>query len=386
MPVNHTVNDPRFSDTTQSATKTLKVCHVSMCLLTGGLERLLVEFGRHCTRDQFDLSFVALDELGTPADELVELGYSVESITDSSTGKVARLKRLVTLFKDQQIDVVHTHNTLAHFYGAMAAKVAGVPVVLNTQHGRGCGTSWKARMQFRLANRWADRIIGVSEDSARVCRADDPRSADKITAIWNGIDVQRFDYRGLTSHTEAISVARLSPEKDFATLLRAVWSLVKDYPKFKLRIVGDGAERQQLESLARKLNITNHVEFLGERSDVPELLAQAGFFVSSTTTEGISLTLLEAMAVGLPIVTTNVGGNPEIVRDGETGHLVKSGSPVQLANAMRRMLDEPDIWPVMGELGRRRVENDFDVRHVVSQYESLYQDLYESTQHASRLR
>jgi glycosyltransferase involved in cell wall biosynthesis len=119
---------------------------------------------------------------------------------------------------------------------------------------------------------------------------------------------------------------------------------------------------------------------------VPELLAQAGFFVSSTTTEGISLTLLEAMAVGLPIVTTNVGGNPEIVRDGETGHLVKSGSPVQLANAMRRMLDEPDIWPVMGELGRRRVENDFDVRHVVSQYESLYQDLYESTQHASRLR
>lgn len=84
------------------------------------------------------------------------------------------------------------------------------------------------------------------------------------------------------------------------------------------------------------------------------------------------------MAVGLPIVTTDVGGNPEIVRDGETGRLVKSGSPEQLANAMREMLDEPDIWRVMGELGRRRVETNFDVRHVVRQYEDLYRELLDA--------
>lgn len=281
MPTIPTVDHPDFARLKQPATSTLRVCHVSMCLLTGGLERLLVEFGRHCDRDRFGLNFAALDALGKPAEELSQMGYSVESIVDTSPGKVARVKRLAELFKDQQIDVVHTHNTFAHFYGAMAAKVAKVPVVVNTQHGRGCGKSWKARLQFRLANRWTDRIIGVSEDSARLCRADDRRSAHKTQAIWNGIDVQRFDYRGPTFHPVAISVARLSPEKDFATLLRAVWILVKDYPAFRLRLVGDGVERARLEQLARELKITEHVEFLGERSDVPELLGQAGFFVSS---------------------------------------------------------------------------------------------------------
>jgi glycosyltransferase involved in cell wall biosynthesis len=364
-----------ISASQRSATATLRVCHVSMCLLTGGLERLLVEFGRHCNRDQFDLSFAALDGLGVPAEELSEMGYPVESIVDTSPGKVARLKRLTAMFKSQQIDVVHTHNTLAHFYGAMAAKVAKVPVVVNTQHGQGCGNSFKARMQFRLANRWTNQVIGVSEDSAQLCRKDDPKSAKKIRAIWNGIDVQRFDHRGPTFHPHAISVARLSPEKDFATLLRAVWILVKDYPKFHLKIVGDGSERTELEALVNQLHISKHVEFLGERNDVPDLLGQAGFFVSATTTEGISLTILEAMAVGLPIVTTDVGGNPEIVKEGETGRLVRCGSPEQLANAMREMLDEPDIWPVMGELGRRRVEDNFEIRNVVQQYEDLYQEL-----------
>ncbi len=353
----------------------LRVCHVSMTLLTGGLERLLVEFGRHRDAERFYCEFLALDAIGTPGDDLRQMGLEVASVADNASGKLSRLQHLVRRFRTGRFDIVHTHNTLAHFYGSLAAHLAGVPVVVNSQHGRGCGKTWKARLQFRLANRWTDRVIGVSEDAARLCQRDDRRSAERITAIWNGIDVDRFDFRSPSPEPVAISVARLSKEKDFETLLRAVWILIKEHPDFRLKLVGDGAERSKLEALARDLKLDRNVEFLGERHDIPDLLRQAGFFVSSSTTEGISLTILEAMAVGLPVVTTNVGGNPEIVVEGGTGRLVSPRSPDELALAMRQMLADRDAWPVMGQLGRQRIEKHFNVRSMVRQYEDLYLDL-----------
>lgn len=372
------LDEPEQLADSGTRTSQVRVCHVSMCLATGGLERLLVEFGRHHNARRFALQFAALAQLGPPAEELAALGHGVESVADSAAGKLARLNRLTRIFRDNNVQVVHTHNTLAHFYGAIAAKRAGVPVVINTQHGRGCGNSWKARLQFRLANRVTDRVIGVSEDAARLCQADDPRSADRIVPLWNGIDVERFDFRGPAMKPVAISVARLSPEKDFSTLLRAVWILIKDRPEFRLRIVGNGPDRPKLEALAADLNLTNHVQFLGERNDVADLLPEAGFFVSSSRTEGISLTILEAMAVGLPVVTTRVGGNPEIVVDCGTGRLVDADSPEQLALAMRDMLNDMDAWPAMSQLARQRIERHFNVRNMVRDYEALYTELLRS--------
>lgn len=373
-----TINTPQSRGMAESyvdSGTSVSVCHVSMTLLTGGLERLLVDFGRFRDSHQFDLRFIALDGLGVPADELRAMNFPVESVADHTPGKIARLKNLASIFRKNDVRIVHTHNTLAHFYGAIAAKLAGVPIVVNSQHGQGCGRSWKARTQFRIANRLTDRVLGVSEDSAALCRLQDRRSAERIVPLWNGIDIDRFDYRGPSTVPVGISVARLSPEKDFATLLRAVWILVKDRPEFRLQIVGDGSERPKLEALCRELRLEDHVQFLGERSDVPELLRNAGFFVSSSKSEGISLTILEAMAVGLPVVTTRVGGSPEIVVDGGTGRLVDSQCPDQLALAMRDMLNDVDAWPVMGQLGRSRIEQHFDIRTTVRNYEKIYLEL-----------
>ena len=347
-----------------------------MTLQTGGLERLLVEIGRHCDRDRFEVRFLALDAIGQPAADLRQLGWRVDSLTaNGPISKLARLRQLRQFFQSERIDIVHSHNTLAHFYGALAAKWAGVPAVINTQHGRGCGAGWKAKWQFRLANRWTDCVVGVSNDATELCRADDPRAAAHMRVLWNGIDVSRFEYHGPKLLPVAISVARLAPEKDFDTLLHAVKILVRDVPDFRLKIVGDGPERSRLEQLRDKLRLEQHVDFLGERHDVPQLLAKAGFFVLSSRSEGISLTILEAMAVGLPVVATNVGGNPEIVADGRTGRLVASGSPERLADAMRDMLANREQWPVMGELGRQCVEQHFNVREMVRQYEGIYREL-----------
>jgi glycosyltransferase involved in cell wall biosynthesis len=133
--------------------------------------------------------------------------------------------------------------------------------------------------------------------------------------------------------------------------------------------------RLPLESLVRELKLSEQVEFMGECENVPELLGSSGFYVSSSLSEGISLTILEAMAVGLPVIATNVGGNPEIVVESETGMLVEVGNPERLANAMVLMCQRKSSWETMGQKGRKRVTDFFDVRMMANNYQSLYQDL-----------
>ena len=355
--------------------KPIRICHVSMCLQTGGLERLLVDFSRLHDRDSHELHFVAMSELGPPALEIRAADCPVETLRFGKVHKLNMLMRLKRLLKAWKIDLIHTHNTYAHFYGSVAGRLAGVRAVVNTQHGRGCGSGWKARAQFRIANRLSQRVVGVSDDAASLGRGEDPRSIHKISSIHNGIDLDKFRFRGPLSEPIAISVGRLSPEKDFPGLLRATALVSREVPDFRLKIVGDGRERETLQQLARELRIDDRVQFLGERSDVPELLTQAGLFVSASLTEGISLTLLEAMAIGLPVVTTSVGGNPEIVVDGKTGQLVPAADASALADAIIEMHQHRDMWPTMGELARDRVEQCFNIHNMVRQYESLYREI-----------
>lgn len=354
----------------------IRVCHVSMCLQTGGLERLLVDFARFHDRTKFELQFLAFTGDGQPAEDIRAEGCPAQVLNESlKIRKLRSLAHLVRHLKQQQTQIVHTHNTYAHFYGALAAKLAGVPVVVNSQHGRGCGESWKARWQFKLANRWTQRVVGVSHDAARLCQQQDRTAHGKITSIWNGINLDRFKFQGPKPIPTAISVARLSAVKDFPTLVRAVPLVLAQVPDFRLRIVGDGPERAKLETLIDELSLRPHVELLGERHDVPDLLAESGFFVSSSLSEGISLTLLEAMAVGLPVVTTAVGGNPEIVLDGQTGRLVPASDPSALARAIVDHCVEPNLWHAMGTLGRQRVEQHFEIRQMIRSYEALYEEL-----------
>lgn len=363
------------SPSSDSGRRPIRVGHVSLGLSTGGLERLLVDFARFHDRSEFEMVFVALNEAGRPADDIVKSGCEVIALQSERAGRLERLQLLAQVLKDLRVDVVHTHNAFPHWYATAAARWARVPVVINTRHGQRFGQSWKARLQYWLASLMVNRVVAVSDDAARLCCQDDHLPASKVTRIWNGIDSDKFQYRGPVRRPVAISVARLSKEKDFPTLLRAVGIVRDEIPEFKLKIVGDGAERLALEKLAAEMRLGGTVEFLGEQSRVPELLAEAGFFVSSSLTEGISLTLLEAMAVGLPVLATAVGGNPEIVVPGETGLLVPAADPRALAKGIVQLCRDSDRWDEYGASGRLRVEKHFDIRRMVRDYENLYRDL-----------
>ena len=367
---------PTARETASTAKRPLRVCHVSLTLKTGGLERILTDIARHHDSSESVPEFLAIREVGRFADEIRRTGCPVHLLQPA--GRIGLIRQMVQLFRAGRFDVVHTHNTYPHLYASLAARLAGVPVVVNTRHGQRAGHGWKSRTQFRWASHLVDRIIAVSDDAARLCVEADGVAARKVTRIWNGIDLSDFSFTGPAVTPIAISVARLSAEKDFPTLLRAIALAIREVPDLQLKLVGDGPERAKLEGLTRELGITSCVEFLGERTDVPNLLAQAGFFVSSSLTEGISLTLLEAMAVGLPVVATAVGGNSEIVAEGVTGQLVPHANPEALARAIVNMCRTEDGWAALGQAGRDRVSEHFEVRRMVSDYERLYRELRET--------
>jgi glycosyltransferase involved in cell wall biosynthesis len=170
-------------------------------------------------------------------------------------------------------------------------------------------------------------------------------------------------------------VARLSPGKDVGSLLHALAILSKERPSIQLAIAGDGPCREELQQLSSTLGLGGRVRFLGNVQNVPALLADASLFVLPSLSEGISLTLLEAMARGLPVVATRVGGNPEVVIDGETGLLVPAQSPRELAAAIGRIAGDWDQGRQMGLAGRKRVERHFDIRRMVASYHYLYCEL-----------
>ncbi|WP_417377784.1 GT4 family glycosyltransferase PelF [Gimesia sp.] len=358
-----------------SAGKRLRVCHLSLTLCTGGLERLLVDFARYHNRELFELEFIALGETGVPAEEIKQIGCPVIQFPLTARGKLEKIRQLSDFLNQRDYDLLHTHNAYPHFYGSLAAYRSKIPVTIQTRHGRRFGTTFSERMQFAIASRFADRVVPVSDDTGLRCKKVGWLNDSKVTRIWNGIDVDRFVFTGPADKKTAITVSRLSPEKDLATMLRAVQQVAQEIPEFRLLIVGDGPERARLESLTAELNLKSQVEFLGERNDVPQLLSQAGFYVSSSLTEGISLTLLEAMSVGLPIVATNVGGNPEIVQQPATGLLVPSANPALLASAMIQMCENQDQWAETGQRARARVEQYFNIRTMIKDYENLYLDI-----------
>jgi glycosyltransferase involved in cell wall biosynthesis len=353
-----------------ASNRPLRIFHVTGCLDVGGQEKLLVEFARHADRRRFALHFVSLASRGALACDLEAEGWPVTALDLPPGLWPSMALRLARMFRRDRADVVHTHNERPLIYAAPAARMARVRCVIHTRHGRGVGISGRQRWLANLAAWAVDRYVCVSDDCARLTLAQG-LSSWRVETLRNGIDTRRFAFRGPCAGGLVVTVARLSPEKDVATLLHAAARLARAEPAFRLAIAGDGPCMPELRALTAELRLDEHVQFLGMVRDVAGLLARASMFVLSSISEGVSLTLLEAMACGLPVVATRVGGTPEVVTD-ETGLLVPPSEPEALAGAMRQLIKDTALARRLGEGGRRRVERHFDIRRMVADYEGMY--------------
>jgi glycosyltransferase involved in cell wall biosynthesis len=351
-------------------TRPVNVVHVTLGLDVGGQEKLLVEMARHADRERFRLHVVSLTTRGLLAGDIEAAGWPVTALEAPQGLRPGIVARLARLFRRLRADVVHTHDDRPNIYGAPAGKLAGCRVI-HTRHHQGTRLTARQRWLIRGVSAFDDRFVCISDDSARwAVRQGVARR--KVCVRLNGIDLSRFAYSGSDPGGPAVIVARLSPEKSIDTLLRAVPVVLATCPDFRLEVAGDGPCREALAALAAELRLGDRVRFLGTVGDVPALLARARLFVLSSLTEGVSLTLLEASARGLPIVATAVGGNPEVVADGITGLLVPAASPDALAGCVLRLWGDVALRTRMGEAGRKRVEERFDVRRMVAAYEAMY--------------
>lgn len=353
----------------------VRLLHLVISLEVGGLERVLVNHIRHADRKRFDVSVVCLAGRGRLATEIEAEGVPVYALDVHGRGLGRGVRRLVAELRRLKPDVIHTHNLSAHLLGATAARVAGVPVIVHTKHGRYGALSWRRALGMRIASGLSSVVVPVSEDCAREALSSEGVSPRKIRVIHNGVDVETLtpgDRFTRAPGSRAVSVGRLAEVKDYPTLLRAARQVSDALPAFRLDLVGDGPERASLERLRSELDLDRQVTLLGERHDVPMRLQAADVFVLSSTSEGLSLGLLEALAAGLPIVATQVGGNAEIVTDGETGRLVPPENPGALAAALLDLLTDPARLSAMGRAARHRAEERFDLSKVVARYESLY--------------
>lgn len=350
----------------------IHVAHVTLGLDVGGQERLLVEMARHRDRQRFRWTVIVLGSRGPLAEPLEKDGVRVLPLDAKGGFRLGIFRRLARLFRSESCDVVHSHDDRPLVYAMPAAWWAGVKRRIHTHHhGRLASISRRQSFLIRQASRFAGHFVCVSEDSARFMREQGVRS-DRVMTILNGIDLTRFAYQGPCDDGPIVTVARLSPEKDVANLLRAAALVAARNPQVRIEIAGDGVCRAELTQLTNELHLTDKVIFHGEVRDIPALLAGARMFVLPSQTEGISLTLLEAAARGLPVVATAVGGSPEVVENCVTGLLAPARDPAALANAILSVLSDPNLGRRMGQLGRERVEQCFDIRKMTTRYEALY--------------
>jgi len=300
------------------------------------------------------------------------------------------LVRLFALMKRERPDIVHTHTAKAGALGRLAARMAGVPIVVHTFHGSvfdgyfGPAVAGFFQWVERMLARVTDKIVAVSERVAEdlVERQIAPRT--KIVVVPLGLELERFrdvDLRrgelrrelGLPRQARLVGcVGRLVPIKDISTLLKAMVELSVAQPEAILLVAGDGPERPALERQARSLGLDSRVRFLGFRDDLERIYADLDVAVNCSLNEGTPVALIEAMASGVPVVATSVGGTPDLLEDGRLGKLVPPADPQALARGLAEILSSNGSLAKAAVRARRSVTQRFGLERLLDDLDRLY--------------
>jgi glycosyltransferase involved in cell wall biosynthesis len=364
----------------------LRILFLVTSMPVGGAETLLVNLVRRLDRRRFAPEIVCLKERGPLGEELAnEMPVHARLLANKFDLRI--LPRLWRLMRRPQADAVITVGAGDKmFWGRIAARLAGVPVVASALHS----TGWPdgvGRLN-RLLTRWTDAFIGVADAHGRHLVENEGFPSSKVNVIYNGIDCARFAPRdaapirrhlGIAADAPAVGIlAALRPEKNHELFLRGAQRVLARQPDARFLIVGDGPRRALLESLARQLNIESAVLFLGSRSDVPEVLAACDVVALTSHNEASPVSVLEALSTARPVVASNVGSVRETVVDGETGRLFAAGDLEGFTSATLELLQDPALRQRLGEEGRRRVVAERSLDSMVAGYEQLIERVYDA--------
>jgi glycosyltransferase involved in cell wall biosynthesis len=363
----------------------------------GGTERQVANLALGIHASRFDLHLACLRNRGELLRELEQLRIPrpVFDIGRLYTpGTLWQAIRLVRYIHRHLIQIVHTYGFYPNVFAVPAARIAGASIVVASIRDRGDILTPMQRWIQKLACRLADCVL-VNAEAIREALIGQGYRPGNIVVIKNGVVASRPATRengaflrrelGVPASAPLVFVfSRLNTMKGVEYFIEAAASVAGKFPEARFLIVGDGGRRTELEAHARRLGLENRVIFTGFRTDVPELLSEAAISVLPSLSEGLSNSLLESMASGVPVIAANVGGNPEIIEHDVSGLLVPVRDSAALAGAMSRLLDDAPLAARFGEAGRERVAEVFSMERSLGEVESLYERLVEA--HAPPVR
>ena len=363
----------------------------------GGAENLLFVLARNIDRNRFNLIFCCLSGGGYIADRLVNEGFKVYCLENYRIRYFyKKIRGIIILIKAEGVHIVQTHLIEGNLWGRIGAHLSRLPVVCKTEHGILSEWWMNGSVKIRsyliidwILDRFSDRIIYVSESQRRIINRR-KYNPSKHIVIYNAFDEKHFainktrdsirSLHGFSDQDIVIGiVGRLVPHKGHDYLFKAVKEVKKKHAEVKLLVIGIGPEEVRLKKLAQALDLD--VLFLSDRDDIPELMRSMDIYVQPSLREAFGITIAEAMYSGLPVVATNVGGIPEIVKDGETGMLIPPVDSRAISSALLRLIETPALAKTMGERGREIVVSKFSGQRYARNMEKFYTSLIEEQKH-----
>lgn len=370
----------------------ITICHVAVGDLWAGaevqLKNLLSELVQYA---EFELSVVLFNG-GRLAEEISHLGIQLQIFSEKAWNSIKIARALGRHFNSARFDIVHTHKYKDTILSAPVAHSCGVPHVVRSVHGltepftgvRGWKMLLYELVERRVCERYVQTLIAVSSDIESKLRQNFPRT--EVICIRNGIvlnawerDSERIETRkafGVPKDAFLIgSVGRLTPVKGLPHLIRAVQILTEQRLPVKCWFIGDGLMKEELSRLAEEVGVAKHVAMLGHRHDLHQLMRALDVFVLPSLHEGIPMALLEAMATGLPVIATRVGGIPEVIEDRVSGILIEPGDSGGLAVMCGRLMNDAELAERLGQAAKARVKERFSSGTMAAEVANVYRRL-----------
>jgi len=353
-----------------------KVIHVIPTLGFGGAERLVLDLLKKIDREKYDLRMVAMVRGGGMEPVYRETGVPLEIFYKKGILGLKVFFKLIKYFRSEKPDIVHTHLFGADVWAGLAARFAKVPHIAKTEHNLNLAEGGFKKWVKKNTAFLFDKMVAISPAVVEYMIEAEKMPKEKIKIIYNGIDVSRFSKKEANNYSETpqlINVSRLEKQKGHKNLIMAL-EKIKNID-WQMNFVGDGSLRTELENQVRDAGLSERVKFLGNREDVPELLQKSDIFIFTPLWEGLGLAALEAGAVGLPIIATNVDGIKNIFDDNETAQLVEPNKPDALASAIGWAIEHQDKALYMGKLAQKMAQEKFSIERMAEEYEHLYESL-----------
>jgi sugar transferase (PEP-CTERM/EpsH1 system associated) len=367
--------------------RTIKVIHLATRLTLAGVGNVVASLVRGMPSQSYRSIVWCLEEADVVGEDLRAEGHQVVDLQKRRRRDFALFFRLAALLRSDRIDIIHCHDELSWFYGTVGAWLAAMPRVVSTVHGRRFDTSRRHLWEQKVLGSMSTSIVGVSASLREQVIDEVGISPGKVSIIRNGIKIEPLeksaDRRRQTRKCLGIPesaivlgcVGRLDPVKNLDLLIEASAGAIHVIPSLQIIVAGEGPSKEHLMQKTAALGLNDKVHFLGLRKDVSDLLSAIDLYICSSDREGISLSILEAMAAERPVIATAVGGNLELIQHDETGLLIKKGDRDALVQAILSLSLDAQARRRLGQQARQSVEANFSLNRMLLDYDHLYQSM-----------